>query len=145
MIATFGVGSAGVPALNELSLMPVTLQWIPVGDVFEKQLLDKLVGESRAFVKGLRYNTPRSETIASAMLLDAGSEPWTLSISSQHVLVGSPDLVDKATSTGKSKLWVWRPLSEPMPRLPDRYLAAKHIAPQSSGTASADAHRPATC
>lgn len=30
MIATFGVSTAGVPAINELSLMPVTRQWLPV-------------------------------------------------------------------------------------------------------------------
>ena len=30
MIATFGVSSAGVPAIHELCLMPVTRQWLPV-------------------------------------------------------------------------------------------------------------------
>jgi hypothetical protein len=29
----------------ELSLMPVTRHWLPVEDGFEKQLLDRLVGE----------------------------------------------------------------------------------------------------
>lgn len=145
MICTFRLTVTGVPTVVELSLMPVTTEWLPIENAFDHELTAKLVHEGRHFVKGLRYNTPRSETMASAMLLDAGSEPWTLSISSQPEFVGSPDLVHKATSTYKSKLWAWRPLGEPMPRLPDRHLAAKHIAPQSSGIASANAHRPATC
>jgi hypothetical protein len=40
MIATFGVSSAGVPAIHELQ--------------------DKLVRESRAFVKGLHYTLSRT-------------------------------------------------------------------------------------
>jgi hypothetical protein len=64
MIATFGVGSAGVPAIHELCLMPATRQWLPVADGFEKQLLDRLVGENRFFVKGLHYNLGRGDRIA---------------------------------------------------------------------------------
>ena len=35
IIATFGVSTAGVPAISELSLMPVTAQWLPIEDSFE--------------------------------------------------------------------------------------------------------------
>ena len=52
------------PAIQELCLMPVTRQWLPVADGFEKQLLDRLVGETRCFVKGLHYNLGRSDWIA---------------------------------------------------------------------------------
>ena len=41
-----------------------------VADGFEKQLLDRLVGETRSFVKGLHYNLGRGDRIASAMLTD---------------------------------------------------------------------------
>jgi hypothetical protein len=44
MIATFSVGAAGVPTIVELSLIPVTRQWLPVEDAFEKQLVERLVG-----------------------------------------------------------------------------------------------------
>ena len=40
MIATVGVGRAGVPAIHELCLMPATRQWLPVADGFDKQLVD---------------------------------------------------------------------------------------------------------
>ena len=32
VIATFGVSEAGIPVIGELSLMPVTPQWLPIGD-----------------------------------------------------------------------------------------------------------------
>ena len=68
MIATFGVSGAGVPAIHELCLMPVTRQWLPVADGFEKQLMDRLVSENRSFVKGLHYNLGKGDRIASAAL-----------------------------------------------------------------------------
>jgi hypothetical protein len=43
---TFGVSSAGVPAIHELCLMPVTRQWLPVEDGFEKQLVERLVART---------------------------------------------------------------------------------------------------
>mgnify|MGYP006144592949 CR=1 FL=1 len=45
--------------------------WLPVEDGFEKQLLDRLVGENRAFVKGLHYNLGRDNGIASAAMIVA--------------------------------------------------------------------------
>jgi len=56
MIATFGVSSAGVPAIHELSLMPATAQWLPIENSFEHQLVGQLVADRRSFIKGIRYN-----------------------------------------------------------------------------------------
>jgi len=115
MIATFGVSSAGVPAINELCLMPVTRQWLPVEDGFEKQLLDRLVGENRAFVKGLHYNLGRGNRIASAALTDCeGSAPMLLIV---------PAGLDEAalgyeTGDPGPTVWMWRRSGEPMPPFP---------------------------
>lgn len=56
IIATFGVAASGNPSLAELSLMPVTRQWLPIEDSFDKQLVERLVAEGRSFVKALRDN-----------------------------------------------------------------------------------------
>jgi hypothetical protein len=115
MIATFGVSSAGVPAIHELCLMPVTRQWLPVEDGFEKQLLDKLVGECRAFVKGLHYNLGKKDTIASAVLTDCeGSAPMLF------IVPASPHEVDPGHKAGdpSQTVWTWRPSGEPMPPFP---------------------------
>ncbi|HWH81897.1 MAG TPA: DUF1173 family protein [Burkholderiaceae bacterium] len=67
---TFGVSNAGVPAIVEISLMPVTAQWLPIEDSFERQLVEHLVADGRAFIKGLRYNLHRDQCVATAMLTD---------------------------------------------------------------------------
>lgn len=132
MIATFCVSGAGVPAIHELCLMPATRQWLPVEDGFEKQLLDKLVGESRAFVKGLHYNLGKRDRIASAALTDCeGAAP---------VLFIDPAGVDDAAEglqAGPLRLpiWRWRRSGEPMPPLPP----ARTPSPRCSGQ-SLDAH-----
>ncbi|MCP5272060.1 MAG: DUF1173 domain-containing protein [Burkholderiaceae bacterium] len=116
MIATFGVGRASVPAIQELCLMPVTRQWLPVADGFEKQLLDRLVGESRSFVKCLHYNLGRGDWIASAVLTDCeGSAPM--------LFIGPAGVDEVATDPGAGapydgQVWAWCRSAEPMPPLP---------------------------
>jgi hypothetical protein len=115
MIATFGVSSGGVPAIHELCLMPVTRQWLPVEDAFEKQLLDRLVGENRFFVKGLHYNLGRGEPIASAVLTDCEGPAPMLFILPASVDEAAPD--HQTGDTG-APAWKWRRSGEPMPPLP---------------------------
>ncbi|MBC7378420.1 MAG: DUF1173 family protein, partial [Burkholderiaceae bacterium] len=71
VIATFGIRAAGVPAIEELSVMPVTGQWLPVQDGFELQELGRLVMAGRAFIKVLRYNSSATKTSASVVLTDS--------------------------------------------------------------------------
>jgi hypothetical protein len=119
MIATFGVSEAGIPAIAELSLMPVTGQWLPVEDSFEQQLVERLVRDGRSFVKGLRYNLPSGQPLASAILTDACESPVALCIA-RH---GADDpqldsaLKDFAT-VNDSAAWIWRVAQGAMPPLP---------------------------
>ena len=109
LIATFGLNEAGVPTIEELSLMPVTGQWIPIEDAFEQQLVERLVKDGRTFVKGLRYNLPVAQLLASVILTDAGESPVALCIAPR----GADDeqvaaaLKDFAPVSG-SPAWVWR-------------------------------------
>jgi hypothetical protein len=116
MIATFAVSSAGVPAIHEACLMPATRQWLPVADGFEKQLLDRLIGENRSFVKVLRYNLSRRDQIASAALIDCeGSVPIL------YVLTAGldEDVSDpKVSDPADAQVWRWRRSDQPMPALP---------------------------
>lgn len=72
---TFGIDQAGVPSFEELSLMATTLQWLPVEDAFELQLVERLVREGRAFRKQLRYNLRTDQPIASVVFTDTGARP----------------------------------------------------------------------
>lgn len=115
MIATFGVSNAGVPAIHELCLMPVTRQWLPVDDGFEKQLLDKLVGENRAFVKSLHYNLGRCNRIASAVLTDCeGSAPMLFIVPADLGEAAPGHEIGEPSTTG----WMWRRSGETMPAFP---------------------------
>ncbi|HNU11634.1 MAG TPA: DUF1173 domain-containing protein [Rubrivivax sp.] len=134
MIATFGVSGAGVPAIHELCLMPTTRQWLPVEDGFEKQLLDKLVGEGRAFVKGLHYNLGRSDWIASAALTDCeGSAPMLFIVPARF------DKAVPAHETGQP-IWTWCRSSESMPSFPPPRTHSHRAAPTQAERATRPAH-----
>lgn len=119
MIATFGVTSAGVPAIHELCLMPVTRQWLPVEDKLDHALLERLVRDGRSFSKSLRFNEPRTDTTPCAVLLDCGSEPTALRI---H----RPTAHRHSDFSGwtDSAHWTWDPVAGPPPDLPSRRSSA---------------------
>lgn len=119
VIATFGVSEVGIPAITELSLMPVTPQWLPIDDAFEQQLVGRLVAEGRGFLKGLRYNLSRDCSVATAALIDTGDAGTLLFIvpptsEGMTVLHG----IGSVGIQGEPPTWAWRPGTEPMPRLP---------------------------
>ena len=119
MVATFGVSSAGIPAIVEMSLMPATSQWLPIEDSFERQLVEHLVADGRAFIKGLRYNLHRDQCVATAMLTDTRDAALLLFVVSPRLegaaLAGGTNC---ANPCGDASVWVWKPASEVMPRLP---------------------------
>lgn len=130
MIATFGVSSTGIPAIHELCLMPATRQWLPIQDGFEKQLVDRLVCDSRAFVKGLHYNLGKEDRIASAALTDCdGSAPMLF------IVPTSLDETDPGQTAGdpSQPVWTWRRSCEPMPSFPP----ARTRSPMSTAPAQA--------
>ena len=116
-IATFSVAASGIPTIVELSLMPVTRQWLPVEDGFEKQLIERMVAEARSFVKGLRYNLGKSSTLASATLIDCEGAAPLLFV----VPAGIEDDGRYLRGVGLSApMWLWHPSVEAMPPLPAR-------------------------
>jgi len=121
MVATFEVSSVGVPAIVEMSLMPATAQWLPIEDLFERQLVEHLVADGRSFIKGLRYNLHRDQCVAASTLTDTRD-------AAPLMFVVSPGLEGVAVAGGTSctsprsdeSVWVWKPASEAMPRFPLR-------------------------
>ncbi len=120
MIATFSVAATGVPSVAELSLMPVTRQWLPVEDGFEKQLIEQMVVQGRSFVKALRYNLGKVSTLACAALTDCEGSTPSLFI----VDAGSGHAEQRPPAPSPSgSVWLWNPLTEAMPSFPPRYLS----------------------
>jgi hypothetical protein len=119
LIATFGVSEAGVPTIGEMSLMPVTPEWLPIEDAFERQLVGRLVADGRAFIKGLRYNLQRSQCLATATLTDTGDAGSTMFVVPPgHEGLTVPECVTGASPGDDAAVWVWQPATEAMPRFP---------------------------
>ncbi len=117
-IATFGVSTAGIPAITQMSLMPVTPQWLPASDSFERQLVERLVAHGRSFIKSLRYNLRRDQCLATATLTDMGSPGPLLFIVPPRLDGAAPECLHDVIAGCESPAWTWRPASEGMPRLP---------------------------
>lgn len=130
MVATLQVSAAGLPSIVELSLMPVTAQWLPVESTFELQLVDRLVREGRAFIRGLRYGSAADQLVATAILTDTGALPSPLCIVSHARAATSEDTTPAALASS----WVWQPLEGEMPAFPVRQLSQSRQVPT--------AHRP---
>jgi hypothetical protein len=77
VIATFGIGANGLPAIEELSLMPVNGQWLPVQDGFELLEVDRLAAAGRGFIKVLRYGVAADIAGPTIVVTDGsdGAEP----------------------------------------------------------------------
>lgn len=125
VIATFGVSEAGIPTIGEMSLMPVTRQWLPVEDAFTKQLVDKLVTDGRSFIKGLRYNLGAESALACATLTDCeGVAPLLFVVpasagdNTRTLQMGDPSI----------PVWRWHPSIEAMPNLPPRHRRHQSVA-----------------
>ncbi|CAN7624658.1 DUF1173 domain-containing protein [Brucella pseudogrignonensis] len=80
VIATFGISSAGIAAIEEIALMVVNEHWLPFEDMNELQLLEKLARLKRKSVKGLRFNLPRNAPIVSVTLPEQKPAPVAMFI-----------------------------------------------------------------
>ncbi len=119
MMGLLGVNANGIATLGEIALMLVTPQWIPVADVFELQLVQRLIQEGRSFAKSVRVAHRAVHQPVSAVLLDAGSPPVPLCI----VLQGADSCEVLATferfpSCDAAPVWIWDPGIGALPKLP---------------------------
>lgn len=119
LIGTFGLSGAGMPAFEELSLMPVNAQWLPFEHVAELQLIDRMAREGRRFTKGLRYNLSSCEPVASAVLLDTAGSPLGMWIATENCGKGNPAVaLDGLPGLAGRPRWIWSFCQGMMPELP---------------------------
>lgn len=114
MIATFGGNGAGVPTIEELSLMPVNAQWIPVEDVYDHQVVDHLVRAERPFLKCLRYDVAPNLGLPTALLLDTADTPSLLCVVRPGTDPPQIDAADRAAP----RAWIWHTTRSEMPAFP---------------------------
>lgn len=70
MLGTFAQNAAGMYEIAEVALMVVDEGWIPVASLRHVQLFERLAGEGRAFLRGLRFNADEHARFADVLLTD---------------------------------------------------------------------------
>lgn len=114
MAATFALADWGQPMIDELCLVPTSAQWLPVDDGFEKQLIDRLVSEHRAFDKSLGFNWKLPSSSISAVLMDGARAPVALAL--DRLLDTGMD--SEAVARPASTTWRWCVYATEIPTLP---------------------------
>lgn len=120
IVGTFGLGPTGVASLEELALMVVTQEWLPIESVFELDLLTALVTQQRHFIKGMRYNLASTRPLASAVLQDTKPVSAALYIIPPTAEADYGSALNDLVEGSELASWFWRAGEEPSPPLPER-------------------------
>jgi hypothetical protein len=103
-IATFSVGPAGLPTVEELSLTMTDEHWLPYESLAEKLLLDAATEQQRRFTTSLRYNLDETAPMASLVFTDTEVPTAAYVFQDEHELGDVTALQD---DTG-TRVWTWR-------------------------------------
>ena len=117
MASTIRFFEAGTPSIMELTLMPVTKQWLPVNSTSEQRLIETLALADRAFTVGLRYGLTAGGIVANAVLTDTGPSPCPLFLVHNH----GKDVQEVDSILESWPLaWIWPNAFCEMPSLPKK-------------------------
>lgn len=117
VVGTISCNPQGVFHLEAACLLNLNKHWIPYETNYEYQLLEKLHSENRRYLKGLRYNLNSSKGLASAVLIDTGSESTALFIKTQENAEDTEAIAERMANDKSMKVWIWNS-SEAIPALP---------------------------
>jgi hypothetical protein len=134
--------------IDSLTLIMTSAQWIPLDYVYEKDVVEKLVAEQRAFIKPLRYEAEHIGAFPNFRLLDAGTSPVALDIVSAFLRASERAAKIKAISERRPNGWVWDTAQTAvMPDLPPKtFVTAADEAPVRSPRKNPSRFpRPAAC
>lgn len=120
VLGTISRSAQGVYSLESACLMNVNSQWIPFENAFEWELLEKLHGQSRKFVKGLRYNLASSKPLASVVVQDTGDASTALFLVPQEFESAYNGAIEELSQQTAMKAWIWQTGSQGLPVLPER-------------------------
>ena len=119
VIGTFGMTQSGLASIDEIALMLASEQWLPIENVYEQRLVERLSRLSLKSVKGLRFNLSSTQPIAAATLPHRRPSPAALYI--------VPPDAEEAFEAALSEMiaarvdvepWIWRVAEGEMPPLP---------------------------
>ena len=84
VISTFLTTPSNNLQVDTMSLMLVDRNWVPFESIDDLELVERLTSNQRSFIKGMRYNLPASELIASILMTDT-EHPTPIYIASAGV------------------------------------------------------------
>lgn len=118
-IMTIGGTPAGVVTVNEIALMTVTEQWLPIENAYEQQLVDRVARLRSKSVKGLRYNLARSQPLATIILPEAKPLPLALYVVPPEAGEEFEEMLGEMIGARPDmSSWIWRVSDGEMPLLP---------------------------
>jgi Protein of unknown function (DUF1173) len=117
--ATFSVQAEGTAEIEEICYMPVNSQWLPFDNIYEHDLIGKLIATKRSFLRPLRYNRLKTAVMPTVVLTDTGSGPTAL-----YVIPPDQDSerVQNASLEVDYNKWFWdtKEHADKMPDLPPK-------------------------
>lgn len=116
--ATFGVGVSGIASIEAIALMVVNDKWIPFESRYETELLETLTKRGASFVKGLRYNLPPTEPMASIILRRDGNAPVAMYVVPDDADAAYRDAQSELIAGSEMASWIWDIAGGAMPDLP---------------------------
>lgn len=123
-VGTFGVDYNGNINIDEISLMAVNENWIPVENAWEKELIDKLTEEGRQFDKSLRYNRSSDEPLPSVIIYDTYPRTAMYVVPSQLAekppYMSALQAIFERNKEGMAFWAPWLPGKDDMPEIPPR-------------------------
>ncbi len=119
MIATFGTAPSGISNIEEIALMTVSEQWLPIESHYEQRLVEHLARLSIKSVKGLRFDLARTQPIAAATLPYRRPRPLALYVVPPTAYEEfEAKLTDAIEARPDMEAWVWRVAEGEIPDIP---------------------------
>ena len=136
-IGTFSFSELGIASLKRMDVMMVDENWLPLEDMYEKQIIDALTAGRRRFDKMLRFNTPSSYPQPVVVLRDAAPKTTALYIVHPDADEAYYKHLDEQAEKSKYLTWRWDLAQDAIPPLPISMEQAKTIDRESAGLQAA--------
>jgi hypothetical protein len=114
---TASIGQSGIPAIEELTLMLASAQWLPFENSYEKIVVERLVAHNRRFEKCLRFNLAADKALATAVLSDT-PEPVVVFVVTPESIDSADKAVEELRSECQYPIVVWNCAGSEFPELP---------------------------
>jgi hypothetical protein len=116
--ATFSVNDGDYAHIDEITIMVVNSNWLPIEAASDEALIASLTDAKRTFYRVLRYALPQATPIPTAIATDTQPAPVGLYIIPARADDAYFDALDDLTRQTTYPAWFWQPHLDPVITLP---------------------------